>query len=413
MRPKKTAASCDEISLGRSDDDESCRITLDSTCRSSLEKLQESVDTKTHQAPPIRHQVWQHVLSIVKAAFVISIWYIGSAYHSIITKRSLSNIGTDLYLADRLVQGSVVTSVQLSEATIFALPLLLLYIRSNKFTYYNNIKNVFTRQFFIGALLYAIANIFANTALGGGRVLVVQVIKCSEILITTVISWLCGISKSPGRQVAPLIISSAGIFIVVFENIITSTDVTYIIPLVFALLGSISIASRNIIVSKSNESPIISFCFLSFFGSLYSICITSLLLLCGGHVGNNIDSKLVLLSGIFHSSYNLASLTFLSIAVCAVSHAYFNALKRAVVVISAEIFFCTLPSSLQIAGALLALLGLHCASMQKEGKKNDEKKVIEGSIPPQRGARDLWWGLLVAIIFNFTLWQQLYFFYCR
>ncbi|CEL96597.1 unnamed protein product [Vitrella brassicaformis CCMP3155] len=343
---------------------------------------------------------------LVLEIFVIVCWYLGSAMHSVITKTALRPSSTEMSLADRVFFGSLVTSLQLCVAGFFAIPFLLFY-RKSLFEG-QGVRGTFMRflnfDFFFSSCLYALANICANTALGGGRVLLVQIIKCSELIITTILAWLIAGTAAPTAQIAALSLSSFGIILVVHDTVQGGSGGSgSLIAVFFALLGALSISLRNVLVSKKGEGATIPFFVLSVLGCCVA-CLISLCLFMVGAAPTSVSIPPALLSGLFHSTYNMASLGFLAMVSSPIVHAYFNAVKRAVIIITAEVLRCGLPTGVQILGSFMAIIGLHLSKSAKP-KKAPEKEVLKGHASQGGGRYPNWWSLLGALVVCLVFWH--------
>ncbi|KAK6590512.1 hypothetical protein RS030_152325 [Cryptosporidium xiaoi] len=232
-----------------------------------------------------------------------------------------------------------------------------------------------TNELLFSSVLYAIANICANTALGGGKVMLVQIIKCSELILTTILAFLIQKRKITLREVASFSISTAGIVLVVTSTLTgnATPSKALIYSVLLAGIGALTISLRNVIISSSskNEKAVDTFTILSFWGMISSLLIFTVLSLLFGKFSLNVPVLPLMISGFFHATYNFSSLAFLKLVGSPVVHAYFNLAKRAIIVLTAELINCTAPPPIQIIGSILAILGIHFSK-----KNNTNKKCI-------------------------------------
>eukprot|EP00745_Piridium_sociabile_P021943 TRINITY_DN339_c0_g2_i3.p2 TRINITY_DN339_c0_g2~~TRINITY_DN339_c0_g2_i3.p2 ORF type:complete len:838 (+),score=60.88 TRINITY_DN339_c0_g2_i3:260-2773(+) len=327
--------------------------------------------------------------SIAKETAILAVWYLGSAMHSVVTKSALvGEFSSEKALVNRMTFGAVVASLQLGLAVLVACPFVAYRCFKSAAEYKKTMTAFATNDFILSAALYALANICANTALGGGRVLLVQILKCSELILTTVISWAIAGTAAPTSQIAALGVSSAGIILVVFNTIgnvpagrlsssaISSSSYGELIAVIFALLGAVSISVRNVLVSKNNkgEGALLPFVMLSLVATVVSLGVSFLLLVFGG-TAQSISMEAAFVSGIFHCSYNFASLGFLAMVGSPLVHAYYNAIKRAVIIITAEVLRCGFPTSIQVLGSSMAIVGLHLSKKSTNSSSNNAATI--------------------------------------
>ncbi|EEA07082.1 uncharacterized protein CMU_034680 [Cryptosporidium muris RN66] len=244
-----------------------------------------------------------------------------------------------------------------------------------------------SNEMILSAVLYAFANICANTALGGGKVMLVQIIKCSELILTAILSYIVLKRKVGLKESVAFGISTIGIFLVVSSTLKTSSTnsiaVTYSVLL--ASIGAFTISLRNVIVSSANknEKAIDTFTLLSFWGMITSLIIFVGINIIYGQSKTEIALYPVIISGCFHAMYNFSSLAFLKLVGSPIVHAYFNLAKRAIIVLTAELINCTTPPSMQVFGSSLAILGIHFSKQSKTKDKqieNEEANKKSGKI---------------------------------
>ncbi|KAH8741693.1 hypothetical protein FG386_003667 [Cryptosporidium ryanae] len=237
-----------------------------------------------------------------------------------------------------------------------------------------------TKELLFSAVLYAIANICANTALGGGKVMLVQIIKCSELILTTILAFFIQKRKITLREVAAFSVSTAGIVLVVTSTLTgkTAPSKALIYSVLLASIGALTISLRNVIISSSskNEKAVDTFTILSFWGMTSSLLIFTVLSLLFGKFTLNVPIAPLMISGFFHATYNFSSLAFLKLVGSPVVHAYFNLAKRAIIVLTAELINCTAPPPIQIIGSVLAIMGIHFSKKNKKKKKCINLKTI-------------------------------------
>ncbi|KAF7459079.1 Polysaccharide pyruvyl transferase [Cryptosporidium felis] len=249
-----------------------------------------------------------------------------------------------------------------------------------------------SNKMIFSAALYAVANICANTALGGGKVMLVQIIKCSELILTAVLAFVILKRKVTIREMIAFSISTSGIILVVTSTLSrgNANSKAVIYSVILASLGALTISLRNVIVSSENknEKAIDTFTILSFWGTITSLTIFTVMTVSVGRFSVNIPLLPLIISGCFHATYNFSSLAFLKLVGSPIVHAYFNLAKRAIIVLTAELINCTVPPTIQILGSILAILGIH---FSKEGSlkikrrrkiTNSEKKGFKGSDLP-------------------------------
>ncbi|KAJ1611212.1 AMSJ/WSAK like polysaccharide polymerase [Cryptosporidium canis] len=226
-----------------------------------------------------------------------------------------------------------------------------------------------SNKMLFSAALYAIANICANTALGGGKVMLVQIIKCSELILTAMLAFFILKRKVTVREVIAFSISTIGIILVVTSTISNGNSGSKVIifSVLFAGIGAFTISLRNVIVSSASKSEkaVDTFTILSFWGMITSLVVFSIMSIAFGGFKINVPVTPLLISGCFHATYNFSSLAFLKLVGSPIVHAYFNLAKRAIIVLTAELINCTTPPVVQILGSILAILGIHFSKKRK------------------------------------------------
>ncbi|POM82774.1 Polysaccharide pyruvyl transferase family protein [Cryptosporidium meleagridis] len=234
-----------------------------------------------------------------------------------------------------------------------------------------------SNKMLLSAALYAIANICANTALGGGKVMLVQIIKCSELILTAILAFFVLKRKVTVREVIAFSISTVGIILVVTSTLSNGNAGSKVIvySVILAGVGAFTISLRNVIVSSANknEKAVDTFTILSFWGMITSLTIFSIMSIAFGGFNINVSVMPLLISGCFHATYNFSSLAFLKLVGSPIVHAYFNLAKRAIIVLTAELINCTAPPIVQIFGSILAILGIHFSKKRKLSFKSKKK----------------------------------------
>ncbi|KAH8582488.1 integral membrane with 10 transmembrane domains [Cryptosporidium sp. chipmunk genotype I] len=234
-----------------------------------------------------------------------------------------------------------------------------------------------SNKMLFSAALYAIANICANTALGGGKVMLVQIIKCSELILTAILAFFVLKRKVTIREVIAFSISTVGIILVVTSTLSNGNAGSKVIiySVILAGVGAFTISLRNVIVSSANknEKAVDTFTILSFWGMVTSLTIFSIMSIAFGGFNINVSVTPLLISGCFHATYNFSSLAFLKLVGSPIVHAYFNLAKRAIIVLTAELINCTAPPIVQIFGSILAILGIHFSKKRKLLFKSKKK----------------------------------------
>ncbi|OII74131.1 uncharacterized protein cubi_02933 [Cryptosporidium ubiquitum] len=237
-----------------------------------------------------------------------------------------------------------------------------------------------SNKMLFSAALYAIANICANTALGGGKVMLVQIIKCSELILTAILAFFVLKRKLTIREVVAFSISTTGIILVVTSTLSNGNSGSKVIiySVILAGVGAFTISLRNVIVSSANknEKAVDTFTILSFWGMVTSLTIFSIMSIAFGGFNINVPVMPLLISGCFHATYNFSSLAFLKLVGSPIVHAYFNLAKRAIIVLTAELINCTTPPFVQILGSIFAILGIHFSKKRKLLFKR-KKKVAD------------------------------------
>lgn len=235
-----------------------------------------------------------------------------------------------------------------------------------------------SNKMLFSAALYAIANICANTALGGGKVMLVQIIKCSELILTAILAFFILKRKVTIREVIAFSISTVGIILVVTSTLSNGNSGSKVIvfSVLLAGIGAFTISLRNVIVSSANknEKAVDTFTILSFWGMITSLTIFSIMSIAFGGFNINVPVIPLLISGCFHATYNFSSLAFLKLVGSPIVHAYFNLAKRAIIVLTAELINCTTPPIVQILGSILAILGIHFSKKRKLTLKRKKVK---------------------------------------
>uniref|UniRef100_A0A0G4GJV2 Sugar phosphate transporter domain-containing protein n=1 Tax=Chromera velia CCMP2878 TaxID=1169474 RepID=A0A0G4GJV2_9ALVE len=289
---------------------------------------------------------------------VLVAWYLGSAFHSYLTKRALEGYTAAPEVPERALFGCVVTFLQLAQAVAIGSTVHFFTPKSvERHSETHDLKTFLTYSFCGGALLYALANIGANTALGGGKVLFVQVTKTSELVLQSTFALLILGGPSPLSRLPTLLMVLGGNLLVIYEASGGKSGGTNMVTFAAAVCGAVSISLRNVLVSKSSKGALENLIGLSAIGSLFAGATAGLLLLCGIRM-DHIQYWRVVEAGVFDFVYNLASLAFLALSGSPVAHAYFNAVKRVIVISTAQILQCDYPSLLQVVGASVAILGV-------------------------------------------------------
>ena len=219
---------------------------------------------------------------------------------------------------------------------------------------------------YIAALGNLVGNLATNAAYALLTSSTTQVVKACEPLFIVVLMALLyknyeGLHHSTLMSVVIIVLGSV--------TFIRSDSTLNIWGLVAGMISNTAFSTRNIYLknlSKMWDNPLQKFAVISIYSVLFLLPVLLIKLIVNWELSTNKVFE-SLISGVFHSTYNLASITVLQ-SVNPLTHAVLNISKR-VFVIAANIVYFQIPISLNmLVGLLVLLVGCYLYQLNTSSK---------------------------------------------